>query len=439
MSLSAALPELEVYYDPPAKSYLIRDDRSEFVSVSPNDLKRQLKGHGFSPHVAPDALLSDIDIMINKTQTQKNVDYAGPLAGHKAGIFDFEGRRVLVTNSPRFIEAKEGPWPTLKALFHNMLGEKQELFFYCWLKIGIAALREGRTRPGQILVIAGPAGCGKSLVQNLITDLLGGRSAKPYQYFCGLTQFNSELFHAEHLMVEDEAASPDIRIRRTFGRQLNGCVVNETHRCHPKNRQAIMLPPWWRPTITLNDEPENLMVLPPMDESLLPKFMIFRAVKADMPLPTETTEQRKVFRKLLMDEMPGFLYHLLNEQQIPADMKCNRFGVTHYHNEELMQMMSALSPEMKLMEIIDAELWKDSAAPSGLEMKSTELESKLAGPGSAMAHEARKLFYYNTACGQYLARLERLYPDRVSQRTKHGYTYWTIEPPPDRPPINSPQ
>jgi len=34
----------------------------------------------------------------------------------------------------------------------------------------------------------------------------------------GATTFNSELFRAEHLMIEDEVFSRDLRHRRSFGR-----------------------------------------------------------------------------------------------------------------------------------------------------------------------------------------------------------------------------
>jgi hypothetical protein len=37
------------------------------------------------------------------------------------------------------------------------------------------------------------------------------------------------------------------------------------------------LKPFWRLSITLNDEPENLLILPPLDESLGDKIMLLRA------------------------------------------------------------------------------------------------------------------------------------------------------------------
>src|SRR4030095_11750743 len=117
----------------------------------------------------------------------------------------------------------------------------QVRYLYGWLKIAYDAVRARVRRPGQGLVLAGVRDCGKSLLQNLITLILGGRSARPYQFMSGLTPFNSDLCEAGHLRMENEQASPDIRARRNFGAQLKNITVIDWQRCHAKNRVAISL------------------------------------------------------------------------------------------------------------------------------------------------------------------------------------------------------
>jgi len=53
-------------------------------------------------------------------------------------------------------------------------------------------------------------------MQKILTPILGGRAARPYRYMIGTTDFNSDLFLAEHLMIEDEAAATDISSRKHF-------------------------------------------------------------------------------------------------------------------------------------------------------------------------------------------------------------------------------
>lgn len=121
----------------------------------------------------------------------------------------------------------------------------------------------------------------------------------------GQTTFNADLFGAEHLMIEDEHASTDIKARRNLGSHIKALTVNETQQCHQKNCTPIILTPLWRLTISVNDEPENLMVLPPIDDSLEDKLMILRAVKQAMPMPTATNQQSQAFWSQLVQELPA--------------------------------------------------------------------------------------------------------------------------------------
>ncbi len=66
-------------------------------------------------------------------------------------------------------------------------------------------------------------------------------------------------------------------------------------RCHAKHREPLTLTPFWRLSISVNDEPENLMVLPPIDESLGDKMILLKARRTEMPMPTGTTEERDAF------------------------------------------------------------------------------------------------------------------------------------------------
>ncbi|MEA3207674.1 MAG: hypothetical protein QOE70_731 [Chthoniobacter sp.] len=445
MPLSAALPSHEAYYDPAGsgKCFFVRNKRNSFIAVSGADYRRMLKGAGLSHETGDDEALSEVDSMINTIQTDNDVDYAGPLAGHPCGSYDVEGKRVLVTVGAKHIDPMPGSWLCLEQLFRGLLiplddvesvGESQLWTFYSWLKVALVSFRANKRRPGQVMVIAGPPACGKSLVQNLITKMFGNRSAKPYQFLSGATQFNSDLFHAEHLMIEDETASFDLRVRRALGANLKGLVVNDSQRCHPKGREGLTLFPIWRVSITLNDEAESLMVLPPLDESLQDKLMLFRAYKREMPMPTETLEEWGAFSDQLIADLPGFIYYLLHTWQIPTDMTDSRYGVTHFHHPDLLAMMNVLSPETKLLELIDVRLFPPGVIdPDFWEGRAAQLETELTGPNSSVSYEARKLLIFNSACGQYLGRLLHLHPHRISKRISEGYVYWKIQPPAPTP------
>jgi len=432
-------PLPDCYYEPlRGLGWFMPDGKGAYIEVTESGVSRYLRSIGYSSRRGDDELISPLEDVLMRLQQQHNVAYAGSLAGYRVGVYAVQGGTILVTSSPVFIKPAEGDWPVLGELLDNMLVDaagEQQAYLFGWLKVDIEALHGGVRRPGQGLVLAGPADCGKSLLQNLITIILGGRSAKPYSFMTGVTAFNRDLFVAEHLMVEDEVPSSDFRSRRNFGTNIKGVTVNATQRLHQKNRDAITLEPFWRLTISLNDETENLQVLPPIDPSILDKLILLKVHKKPMPMPTGTIAERNLFWETLVAELPAFL-HWLSEWEIPREIRSERYGVTHFHHPEILQAVDELAPEARLLDLIDDKLFLFGAVGntpwSGT---ARQLEDKLLEVCGGQVHEVRRLLSFNTACGTYLARLEQKYPIRITSRTVRGYRIWKIDPPEELPTI----
>lgn len=426
-SPSEYLSEIDVYYDHQRGTYLTKNDRGGWISMNETSIKRLLKSFGYSTNPPKGLLVSPLDEMLVRIQQENDVAFAGSIAGYRAGICEVFGSRILVTESPKLIEPCPGEWSVLKKVLEGLLNDPicdQRPYFYGWMQVSIKALRDNHRRPGQALVLAGPRDCGKSLLQNLITELFGGRTAKPYQFMTGLTSFNSDLFSGEHLMIEDETASTDIRARRNFGAMLKNFTVNKTQRHHAKNRSPIMLEPFWRLSISVNDEPENLMVLPPIDDSIEDKIMLLKAHKKEFPMPTNTDEEAKAFWSTLISELPAFIDWIL-KWEIPINLKSRRFGITHYHHPDILRAIDDLSPEQRLLSLIDMELF--SVPENGFwEGSAAELERRLTGENSECAYEARRLLSFNTACGSYLGRLAKKHSNRIKQQRTNDLRGWKI-------------
>lgn len=429
----------ETWYDIAKKEYLIQDEGGEWIPRNETSYKRVLKQHGLSSKVESGKTVSDQDEAILQAQQTRNVHFAGAVAGYQTGFHRIESTRVLVTSAPQIIEPSAGEWTTLKSLIEGLLGAEGGLqlpHFYGWIKVAYEALRAGQCRPGQALVMCGPHNCGKSLLQNVLTKVLGGRAAKPYQAMTGGTPFNSDLFGAEHLMVEDEQPSTDNRARRAFGLQIKNVTVNEIQRLHGKHRDALVLKPFWRLTVSLNDEDENIMVLPPMDDSIEDKLILLKARRVAMPMLSETIEQRNAFWGRLMADLPGFLAWLMN-WEIPAEWRCQRFGVRHFHHPDILRVLETLAPEASLLTLIDSAFFPCprpgttvAVGPRNyVEMPAEEIGRLLTDQSSPCAFEARKLLSWRLACGTYLGRLATKRPDRVQQVRHADCRLWRITNP----------
>jgi hypothetical protein len=432
-----ALPLPDMYYDAQGKDYYIENDRGMWIKISETSSKRHLKMQGYSSTIAEGEAVSPLDRVFTEIQIQQDVSYASSLAGYNAGVYEINRRRILVTDSPHLITPKEGAWPLLEGILEGMFNDPaydQRPHVYGWLKMGIASVKTHHWQASQAFAMAGPVQSAKSLFQALVTEMLGGRVAHPYQHMTGATAFNADLFGAEHLVIEDAAESTDIRTRRHFGAQIKAFGFNNTHHCHGKNKTPLTLTPIWRVTISLNDDPERLMVLPPIDGDIADKIMLLKVRKRDMPMPTETGAQQAVFWAALMAELPAFV-HFLEHWEIPAELRSDRCGIIHYHHPELLAGLEALSPEQQLLEMIDQVVfhpaYNKKAAWVGSAIK---LQTELTDKDSSCQRQAQTLLHSTTACGNYLSRLTKDEPERVASRKINGRAEYTIQPPPPTTP-----
>jgi hypothetical protein len=421
--LPQSKPNFEAFYDDNTKDFWVKDSRGHYMRVNEIALRRMLKSVGFRTERGTDEPLSEVDEELRLIQVDKRIFYAGPLAGYNTGTYEIEGKLILVTDSPKVIPPVEGEFPVLEQMIANMLGN-QLPYLLGWLHYALKNLHAGQRHPGQALVLAGERECGKSLLQQVITELLGGRSAKPYQFMTEATTFNAELFGAEHLMIEDEAASTDLRARRKFGAYLKQITAAESQRHHGKNRTALTLHPFWRLSISVNDEPENLMVLPPLDDSLGDKLILLHAAKHPMPMPTSTPSEKAAFWETIRNELPAFVQFLL-DFEIPESLRSSRFGITHFHHPLILEAIEEMAPETILLEYIEQYLFNAESYRDKWEGSAGEFEQELRR--WIPDRQIDKVLSFRSAAGTYLARLATKMPKRISCRRIHGKRLWLIK------------
>lgn len=435
-SLEEALPKPVidgVVFDRSSSRFFIEsEDKKEWSPVLTDSVRTYLASKGLSAKRTKSNGPSEVDLKVLELQRENTVDYAGELAGHGPGLVRTGEASFLVTRGANLVKPVQGEWETLKKFMVNLFGDEEQLhYFYSWARVAVCARQSNVIIPGQAVILAGPAGCGKSLLQQrIITPLLGGRSAKPMQYVTGKTPFNKDLTRAEHWMMEDEHAATDIKSRRALGTAIKDITVNQQHRMHAKGRDAcVSVPLFIRLTISLNDEAENMMVLPPLDDSVLGKLMLFH-VRNAFDFDINEPEKRLAFEKAMGDELPAFLWFLLNRWVIPTEMQDTRFGVKAYANLEIVEVFDENAPELQMLELIDRAFF------SGDSLKekhgtATEIQSELVAAESLVSYDARRLLYFNSACGVYLGRLAASRPERVVKRGSRGHRgfAWSIYPP----------
>jgi len=367
--------------------------------------------------------MSPIDRVMIAIRDLNNVSGVGSCGGAPPQLMSANGKDILILDGPKLIEPVKGDFPTIHFILLNLLGAEQLEFFNGWLKWGLEDLlkvyhKGKQPRPGQFVAFVGPRGCGKNLVQErIITPVLGGRVAKPTNFFKDRTNFNGDLVGAEHWMLSDETPARDITSRREFGNHIKGVAANAEVRAEVKFGNPIVLRPFRRGTVSLNDEDENIKTLPEMDESIGDKLMLFRCNFVKLPFPSG-----EAIESAIASELPAYVHYLLHEHEISAELKDDRFGIKAYHHLTVLEALEATSQERHFLEEIDrAEPFTDEEDGrwfwEGKAVDAQQLfEDLYDRPGYAHRMSLESLVKYRHKFATYLSNLAKKMPERVRKR-----------------------
>lgn len=426
---AATAPPVHVplVYDAGRPVWWIGDASGEFVLSNESGARRALKMSGFTGDVPKNANISSLDREFVRLTREENVAFAGPVAGWSIGVHAMAGKRVLVTSTAVLPPGAPGPCDTLLGIMGRMLGDDQAERFLLWLHFARQRLIRGQWHPLPAVGFVGKASAGKSYVQSLITRLLGGRVGKPGQYMQGRTDFNGDLFGAEHLSFEDESARTDHVSRRTVGENIKAMLFCRSVYCHAKNRQGVTLDPIWAMSLSINDDPEHLQVLPTIDASLQDKLLILKCEAHPRPVPSGRDETEWLTEIAENEIGPlAALVDAIGGKASSDSLLAPRTRVAGWQHPEVMQELGDLAPEAQLLSLVNDVLF---ASPSSTFWQGTADELSRELRLSPFGHEATRLLSWHGATGKYLARLEVRFPDRIIyQRTKTTRT-WLIHPP----------
>lgn len=433
------------YYELGTKEFLVKQDggsnQREWVSFTESQMSKVLVTSGIRGAKNKNEDMSPVSrVLCDATMnSERTVHYSGPIAGYREGLVSMGGTRLLITASPRIIKPAAGDCSNIRAVCDGLLGELNGVqlpFFYAWLKLSYIALRSGNTRGMPALAICGPKDCGKTFIQqHLITPILGGRMARPHAFMTGKTNFNADLFAAEHLAMGDENPSTDLRARRQFGAYLKSFVAEEDQQLHAKFCDARTVRPFWRVTISLNDEPENVLTLPPMDDSISDKLILLGARTFTWPMRLVQQSEKEAFAKQFASEIPAFLQWLI-DMPISETILAQRYTIRAFHNPRILNHLIEVSPEYRLAELIkmcffspphiDSKLTV-KAAIGKVSMTALEMERRLTADDSPVYYEARQLLGGGgRKLSTYLGRLSQRFPQCVFQERTRNSRNWVL-------------
>jgi hypothetical protein len=350
------------------RNFYVKMDDDTYKELSVEAASGFLKEWGISSR--PDTqTTSPLDRAKNAIHNRHSVDWALALAGYQPGIIHLHGgKKVLITRGPSLLKPVPGEYPIITSFLDGLLrppqsppqspSEDQVVYFKGWAQQAVSHLYAGRIKKGQSIVFAGPIDSGKSALQNLIiTPLLGGRVARPYAFIVGRTDFNEEWFESEHLMLEDETPPRDYETQQRVAAGLKSLSANDDHWCHGKQKKAVTLPPYWRVSLSVNDTPEALRVVPVNDPTLKDKMIVLKVYPDAVKELVESLGGQDKFAEAIKAELPHILYDLLNVFKIPGELKDTRYGMKAYQNHEIVEAVEETAPYVLLLEFMRMKVY----------------------------------------------------------------------------------
>jgi hypothetical protein len=400
----------QIFYASETGSYLIETGTHyrTYGRKSPviAGIKRHLRAAGASENDLKDLTADQFD----NIELDRACDWTGGLAGYRRGIKIHEGRKFLITSEPDMLEAKDVPWPMLQSILSQAFPAADALsVFKAWLQGGVNAIRTQTHQPAPMLVLAGDAKAGKSLLAHITKTIFGGRSSNPMTSWTGRLVWNDNLLGSELLLIDDSVSSTDPRARKAFGSNFKEAIYAGNVSINTRRKSSLDLRPVWRVMVCCNETPENLSVIPPLEEGIEDKIILLRVSKIETPMPASTPEEKTAFADAIRKEIPGFLHHLQGFT-VPEHLRDTRSGVTAWKDQTLLNAVMEISPEKQLENLLALAISKgffniDKGASSW--MSAAEVQSILVDRSSPTSSQAQALLQYYTNCGRNLTLLAK--------------------------------
>ena len=265
-----------------------------------------------------------------------------------------------------------------------------------------------------MMVLAGEINSGKSLLGWIVSQLLGGRNANPYEAWSGGILWNDDLVGSEFLLIDDCTGHTDIRARRAFGAAFKGAIYPHMIQLRKRHSSSFSVRPVWCCMLCCNDTPEALQIIPPLDPDVSDKISILHVHRVELPIDTSTPTGKKDLQTAIRQELPALAANLM-EWETPAHLHDTRAGVIAWRDPELVDWVDSHSPARRIEELIesaieDYNMWGDLPT----ELTAFDIEKRLRDRHSTVRDQAAAMFTWGGACGSALSRLAKMNRGLVS-------------------------
>jgi len=323
-----------------------------------------------------------------------------------------DGRTILVLKTLSKICPDPGQCPRITELLHEAFGDERERhLFMGWLSLAIRGFYDDKQfrKPGQILVLVGDSGC--DAIQAIIAGVLGEKKVNPFQYSLEKGQLPLELFEACSWAIDGGSIFRGNQMERSrFSHFIVYCLRDETE-YKSKFSGSFRLPLFVRGNVAF--EWHVRCVRPLADYIFEPheELIVLRCGLSGLP-------QEESYVGKIKEELPAFIWYLLNEYQIPGELVAPRFGIAGYFAKDVKNLCFVGTVEYEICIALQ------KIAPDKKELEEADMPGELEFAGMTRTQMARivreKPFSVIMEC------LAEKFPDCFTLKTAKNRRIWKL-------------
>ena len=227
----------------------------------------------------------------------------------------------------------------------------QKVLWISWLHHFYKNSFDGTPRAGQCMFVAGGSNKGKTLMNHrLLGGMMGGHSDIA-SYVTGDDNFNENLFEVGLGTVDDQLASSDRRSHLRYTALLKKLVANNVLSMRAMFKGSVDIDWCGRLSVTMNEDPESMRMLPDLDINNRDKVVILRC--SPQPINFLADVERTIQQELT------YFCRYIYDFCIPKECAGSpRFGVKSYIDPHLRGESDYSSVTYATVEMLDE--WRES-------------------------------------------------------------------------------
>jgi len=305
---------------------------------------------------------SQIDRAMQYIRSYKRIAACAPFLYLPPGPGELEGVPIINTCMTRPIQpaaevgifGPDGQFPFHSA-YHAGFMEAGVQFdtLHAWIKHFYGNALNFRQSAGQVMIIAGPPGVGKTYFSNVFLSRLMGGSVPVEEMIFDGAAFNGAMMNRGVWCIDDCTrifrSVSSAREKEKFTATIKNVASVGNYLFNEKYHKAVSVTCLPRLLITTNDDVESIQILPALDQNNGDKVTMLRTRGAEHHVKFLATHEEN--RAVLEKELPYYASWLL-AQDFPLAEKDTRFGVKSYHHPDLVAMSEQNSPESELISLL---------------------------------------------------------------------------------------